>query len=305
MVEGPGKIGGGLPEPIDGEGGEGADKAGGDAAQPPHAAKPRGSIDPRLSGLPGAAASASTPPASSSEDPGDEFRADLASFLDRAGKITTLRVLNNDWLPDRLRIAYEQSEQVDARARGVRNLAEVKAVLALEGVGGPPPLPEVNLRNVMPRLTGGREIPGRERPKPLSTLAMRISADEFPADERFQASMLVLNAIGAVEFKPHRVEPLAEMAEATSSVEDDAERTDVYRAVLRAAQGLWEEHKAAPESKSEIGSGEYVHILASLSLNSHAIRVERDATLAALRHAVEDEELTPEQRTTASSGLDD
>lgn len=305
MVEGPGRRDGELPDPIDGDGDEGADKTPGDAAQPPHAAKPRGSIDPRLSGLPGAAASASTPPAASSADPDDAFGAELASLFDRVREVTTLRVLSNEWLPDRLRLAYAQSDQVDARARSVRNLAELKAVLALEGVGGPPPLPEINLRKLMPRLTGGREIAGRERPKPLSTLAMRISADEFPADERFQASMLVLNAIGAVEFKPHRVEPLAEMAEATSSVEDDAERTDVYRAVLRAAQGLWEEHKAAPESKSEIGSGEYVHILASLSLNSPAIRVERDATLAALRHAAEDEELTPEQRTTALSGLDD
>ena len=288
MVEGVGRSGG-LPEPIDGQtGGEGADGAKADASKPP-SATPRGPVNSRLGGLiPDEATSASTPRSSSFRSKSDEEPQPPSDEL----------LLAAPWL------AYEQSAAVNEQAASVCNLEGVIAVLGQEGVAGPPPPPH-DTPDWMPRFIGGPQLEGRERPKPLSTLAIRISSDEFLATERFEALMLVLDAIGKVGFKRHRVEPLAEMAEATSSVVDDAARTKLYRAVLQAAQGLWEERKAAQDKKSEITSGEFVHILESLSANFGELRVDAGSTRAALLKAVDDEHLFPDERRVALRGLPD
>lgn len=307
MVNGPGRSDGVPPDPIDGEpAGEGADETQGKISQPPPSATPRGNIDPRLGGLiPDSDGSASTGRTPSFRSLPDAVSMEMDALVARASQTADLRALSHELLPEPLRLAYERSEKLNERAAAVCDVGEVKAVLAQEGVEGPPPLPDNALRRLMPRFTGGREFAQRERPKPLCTLAMRISSEEFPADQRFQALVLVLDAIGKVAFKPHRIEPLAEMAEATPSVPDDAQRTRLFRAVLRSAQGLWEESKAAPDKASEINSGDYVHMLVSLSANSRELYIDRDSTLAELRRAIYDEYLTQDERRIASSGLDD
>lgn len=220
---------------------------------------------------------------------------DLSPGLANGKALLRLRQAQaNELLPGPLRLAYEQSEGINERAARVCNLEEVKAVLAQEGVGGPPPLPDDTL-GLIPRFIGGPQLALRERPKPLSTLAARISTEEFPVDERFEAFLLVLGAISAVQSGRHQVEPLAEMADAAGWLEGDLERTEGYESVLRAARRLGQART--------ISAGEYAHILMSLSQNFDCLRGDTRATREKLRGAIE--ELPEEHRATASSGLAD
>ncbi len=213
-----------------------------------------------------------------------------------------LRAQANELLPAALRAAYEQSEKLNELAARVRNLDEVNAVLEQEGIGGPPPLP-VDTPGAISGLIGGPQLEQRERPKPLCTLALRISEEDFPEPQRYPAFLLVLGAISNVQFKRDRVEPLADMAEAASSVEDDDLRTEGYEAVLRAARRLWQDQQEAPDKQNEISAADYAHILISLSLNFRYLRGDTRDTREKLRLAIE--ELPEEHRETAYNGLAD
>ena len=305
MVNGPGRSDGGQPDPIDGEtGGESADETQGNTSQPPHSATPRGNIDPRLGGLiPDPEGNASTGRTSSFRSSSDAgLQAELDLLTARANRAAELDAQSNELLPAPLRLAYEQSEKLNERAARVRNLDAVKAVLAQEGIGGPPPLPD-NTPGAMPRFIGGPQLARRERPKPLSTLAMRVSSEACRGADRFEALMLGLGAINEVPFKRHRVEPLADMAEAVSSVANDDLRTEGYEAVLRAAERLWKEQEDAQEKEREISAAEHAHIVVSLSLNFRCLSGDTSDTREKLLLAIE--KLPEDAREAAYRSLDD
>ena len=300
MVEGVGQNGG-LPEPIDGNGDDGTQ---GNPSEPPPGATPRKRIDPRLGGLvPGPDAQAEPGRSASFRNPSDAaFEAGFEALMAQVKRSSELRAQANELLPAALRAAYEQSEKVNERAACVRNLDEVKAVLAQEGVGGPPPLP-ADTPGAVSGLIGGLQLEHRERPKPLCTLALRISEEDFPEPQRYPAFLLVLGAISKVQFKRDRVEPLADMAEAASSVEDEGLRTEGYEAVLRAAQRLWQEQQEAQDKQNEISAADYAHIVVSLSLNFRYLSGDTRDTRGKLRLAIE--VLPEEHRDTAYNGLAD
>ena len=204
-------------------------------------------------------------------------------------------------LPSSLLPAYEQSTKLSKYAARASDLKDVQAVLAQQALAGPPPLPHERLESTA-RFIGAPELGLVARPKPLCVLAMRIADDAFPAAHRYDAVSLVLGAIGEVQFKRHRVEPLADTAEAASSVEDESLRTEMYEAVLEAVQQLWHEREEAPDKAGEITGADYAHMVLSLSLNFRCLNGDTGGIRDKLRLVIE-ELPEREQRETAYNAL--
>ncbi|NRO98150.1 hypothetical protein GWC77_19675 [Paraburkholderia sp. NMBU_R16] len=203
-------------------------------------------------------------------------------------------------LDSSIRPAYEQSAKLSSYAARVSDLDDVRAVVAQPGVGGPPPLTDQTLK-LASRLIGGPQLLLVDRPKPLCRLAERIADEEFPAEQRDEAFSLALGGIGNVEFKRHRVEPLADMAECASSLLEPR-RTEGYRTILQAAMKLWEQSNEAQGKGNVINAADYAHIVTSLALNFRFLTDESGETIAKLQAAIES---LPEekQRTQASNAL--
>jgi len=200
-------------------------------------------------------------------------------------------------------LANEQSVWLSKYAARVSDLNDVQAVVAQKAVAGPPPLPEDRFETPS-HVVGGSPFELNGRPRPLSVLAMRIADDEFAAAQRYDAIRLVLGAIDEVQFKRHRVEPLADTAEAVSSVEDESHRTEIYEAVLQAGTQLWHESKEAQGELGEITAADYAHMLLSLSQNFRYLKGDTRSLREKLRLAIE-ELPEREQRETAYNALDE
>lgn len=143
----------------------------------------------------------------------------------------------NELLPAPLRQAYEQSSKLDVNAYDVRNLADVKAVLAQKGIGGPPPLPDDTL-GLRPGSDGRPGLMGLGRSQPLYSLAMQVGSRAFPSEQRYKAFQLILDAIRVVHPEYHRVGPLGGLAHLATSLKGDDERIEAYVSVLQSVQEL-------------------------------------------------------------------
>ena len=230
------------------------------------------------------------------EQPAAELAISMATARSRAlAEQTAMPRHPSVWL------ANEQSVWLSKYAARARDLNDVQAVVAQKAVAGPPPLPEDRFETPS-HVVGGSPFELIGRPRPLSVLAMRIAEDEFAAAQRYDAIRLVLGAIDEVQFKRHRVEPLADTAEALSSVEDESRRTEIYEAVLQAVKQLWHESKEAQGKIGDITAADYAHMLLSLSQNFRYLKGDTSSLREKLRRAIE-ELPEREQRETAYNAL--